>query len=157
MTTLADFGIKPVTVKIKTAYGRELEVTLAPPSYHRYRELMAAIPEPTPPMKINAERKSVPDREHSGYIAAMQKRAIDLNYYVVVDALVRGGLELPGSTLAEQAEAFRASEPDSGIVNALIAFVIEAAIGVRATPDSAQFRPVSTAGNASMSGDGDNA
>jgi hypothetical protein len=147
MTTLDDFKAKPVEVTVKTAYGRELKVRLALPSYHRHREIMSDVPEPKPPLKVNAERKSVPDYESLSYRAAQQERATELNYRVVVDALAGGGMSIPGETLADKTAAFRASNPDAGIVNALSAFIAEAVAGVQRIADDAPFRPVRSDGH----------
>lgn len=148
--SLSDLTAKPVNVTVTTNYGRTLEVTLALPSYHRYREILDSVPAPVAPTKINAERKSVPDTDSPTYRAALQERATEQNYRTIVDALVRGGMPIEGETLAEQTETFRASEPDAGVCNALLTFLAEAVAGARQRADDAPFRPLPAAGDAGV-------
>lgn len=155
MTSLADFAAPIVQVELATPYGKKLTLALKPPSYHRYREIIASVPEPLVPMKLAADRQTkVPDRENTGYIAAMQERATEQNYRVLVDALVGGGMAIPGETLAAQTLVFRQSEPEAGIVNAAIAFVVEACVGVRRNVDNSPFRQLSDAGDEGVPVDG---
>lgn len=157
MTTLNDLKAQPVSVTVKTAYGRELTVCLALPSYHHYRDIMADVPMPKPPTKINAERKPVPDFESETYLAARREYATEQNCRVLVDALVRGGMDIPGATLAEQTAAFRASEPDAGVVNALSEFIAESVAGVQRIADDLPFRQLRTNGHAGDPAGGDDA
>jgi len=149
-TGLGVFAKKTVTVALKTNYSEPVEVTLRLPSYHHYQALLAAVPAPVPPKIMTAARREVPDLEDETYKQQLRDRAIRQNYLVLVDALVEGGMEIPGATLDEQVDVFIASEPDAGMVMALLNFITAAISAVRAQPDDAPFRAVHAAGDAGV-------
>lgn len=158
---LSIFKPSVVTVNIKTNYGKAVAFGLRLPSYHRYREIISSVPEPKLPMRLDKPGGTkIPDRESPAYNAALRERAEEQNCRLLVDALVSiegEAITFPGDDIAEKTASFRASDPDAGLVNALSAFIVEAATGVRATPDDAPFRPVRETGNASLSDAGDHA
>lgn len=155
--TLNLFAKPPITVVLNTNYGRKEEVTLRLPSYHKYQELLASVPVPVPPKIMTAQRREVPDLEDETYKQQLRDRAIRQNYLVLVYALIEGGMEIPGGTLDEKVDAFVASDPDAGMVMALLNFVVTAVSAVRAQPDDAPFRPVQAAGHAGVQGNASNA
>lgn len=153
MTTLADFKAATVQVTVRTTYGKTLEVELRVPSFHKRQEIISSVPMPTVPLtKWDKEAgKKVPNYADEDYLREQADAVAERSYRLLTWALVAGGMDIPGDTLEAQTAAFRASEPDAGIVEALLRFITDAVTGARVEARADSFRPVHAAETAGVS------
>jgi hypothetical protein len=111
--------------------GRAETLRAQLPSYHEFQQIGLEVPEPSVPYTRILNQQAAPNPDDPHYIAARADALQQRQLRRLVQALVRGGEDLPGATLAEQTDWFIA-HADAGLVHALLTFFNQATLGGRA-------------------------
>lgn len=148
---MTDFTPPVVTLVIEFPDGRVENVPVQLPSYHDFHQTDADVPEPDVPYTRIEEGRPALNPDDPAYLAARAEALAQRQRRRLVQALVRGGHHIPGSTLAEQADWFF-TQADAGLVHALLAFFNNATLGGRARIDARAetFQPVRAGADAHL-------
>jgi len=130
-----DFTPPIVTLVIEFPDGRVEHVPVQLPSYHDFHQIDADIPEPDVPYTRIEHGQPALNPDDPAYLTARAEALTWRQRRRLVQALVRGGHDLPGATLAEQTDWFF-TQADAGLVHALLGFFNNATLGGRARIDA---------------------
>ena len=122
MDLLKTLAPKPVDLEI-VQQGETITLTIVPPSRMEWLEIEGSVTNPVVPnTRIDERGVKVPNPQDVAY----QQKLMDANarrvLLLVTHALVKGGNELPGDTLAAQADALDAVV-DGGVINAVYGYL----------------------------------
>lgn len=126
--SLDDLSSCIVNVNLETRYGRKLRVPLYLLSYHEWNEIGDQVPDPVVPRTlVDKAGNKTPNIYDVSYQAKRRKAEEERLYRRLVTALVRAGNRIPGDTFEAQVAAFR-EKAETGVVNALVSVLVEAAM-----------------------------
>jgi hypothetical protein len=131
-----------VNVRVEMAYGengepRTLDIPLNTLSYGEWMGVEAEVPEPAVPRTLaGVGGVKLPNKDDIAYRAALSAANEERAYRRLALALEKGGMVIPGASAKEKAAAIK-DELDAGVSNALLTFLATAAMGGKATAESA--------------------
>lgn len=132
--TLDDLGVVPVTITVKTQYGREITIRVQPLTCAQWAEVGAEVPTPPEPPQKTPALMQVWEKHKA-------KAEEERMYRRIVFGVERGGNPIEGSSAAEKVENWR-RKVDQGISNSIGMFLAATALGDKASveADADRFR-----------------
>lgn len=143
---------KKVNVVIRRGYGDPVTIPVVPPSYVEWITVDTLVPEPAIPRTlIGKDGVKLPNPHDVEYRQELAKVTVERSFRRLLMALEKGGTEIPGAGVLEKVETLK-QDFDSGIANALMMWLYEAAMGAKAEVENLanSFRPGNGAVSASV-------
>lgn len=126
--TLDEMGVVPVTITVKTQYGRELTIRVKPLSCSEWAEIGAEVATPPEPAQKNPATMAV-------WQLHKAKAEEERMYRRIIRGVEGGGNPIPGGAQSEKVENWR-RKVDAGISNSIGFFLAETAAGNRVSVEA---------------------
>lgn len=123
---------KRVNVVIKRPHAKDVTIPMVPLTYFEWISIDLEVNEPAIPRTIVAgDGTKLPNKEDAAYRMDMARVNMERSYRRLLLALKKAGVEVPGHDAREKIETLQ-KDIDSGIANALLSWLAQAAMGGKA-------------------------